>query len=381
MIDSLTEAKRRLIAGVDRGKPSVESLDADQWVLNSLLQKSIRRGEVEVAQRAALTFLGQRGSAIWRRFMIIAFEDVGAASPDTVAMTVAACTDGVWRKQSGGDAAIAIHLAWLLAKAPKCRSGEHLITAANGHPLYEHERCQVSNRSITDNLAAVGDKSNSLIHRGVAAWRVSGVGWKRTNLPGSDVSGLLSTFVRLGVPNELVEATGIAVSRVRDATILMVPLTWLAANDERAPVATMLDTPRSLVVDGVPMYALDKHTRVGREAIRKLVKYNAEIRDCLKRCVAPAQRHDAAYMAAFYADAAPLAFKLSWDGADQLEALGTEADLLKVGVAPEGVVPLLKVFKANVQHLNRIRAYTICRKRGSVDIAAGLLADEEELGQ
>jgi hypothetical protein len=126
------------------------------------------------------------------------------------------------------------------------------------------------------------------------------------------------------------------------------------------------------------MYALDKHTRIGLEAIRNLVKYNYEIRECLKRYVVPAQRHAAAYMAAFYADAAPLASKLSWEGADQLEALGTEADLLLSGATPEGIEPLLQLFRANVQHLNKVRVHTVCKKRGFVAIATALMAEEED---
>ena len=136
--------------------------------------------------------------------------------------------------------------------------------------------------------------------------------------------------------------------------------------------------PGSLVLDDIPMYALDKHTRIGLEAIRSLVKYNSEIREFLERYVAPAQRHKAAYMAAFYADAAPLASKLSWDGADQLEALGTEADLLKSGVPAEQIGPLLQLFRANVDHLNKLRAHTVCKKRGLVDVATILMADEED---
>ena len=116
------------------------------------------------------------------------------------------------------------------------------------------------------------------------------------------------------------------------------------------------------------MYALDKHTRIGQDAIRSLVKYNSAIREFLERHVVPAQRHKAAYMAAFYADAAPLASKLSWDGADRLEALGTESDLLKVGVPSEQIEPLLKLFRANVSHLNKLRAHAICEKRGMIDV-------------
>jgi hypothetical protein len=101
------------------------------------------------------------------------------------------------------------------------------------------------------------------------------------------------------------------------------------------------------------MYALDKHTRIGREAIRNLAKTNPEIRECLVRYVAPPQRREACYMAAFYADAAPLAHKLVWQGGDELERLGTEADLFKVGVSPDGMEPLLRLFRESVEQLNR----------------------------
>jgi hypothetical protein len=155
MSDALSQAKHRLTLGLDREPPVFEPLIADQWVIKSLLQKSIRRGEIEVAQRAALTFLAQKGSALWRRFVIIAFEDIGAGSADDVAMTVAASTDGKWRKQSGGDIVVAAHLARLLAEAPKSRSAEHLITGSNDHPSLEQERRAVSSSSIADNLATV----------------------------------------------------------------------------------------------------------------------------------------------------------------------------------------------------------------------------------
>ena len=59
-MDGLEQEKDRLSSTICRDLPELRPLYADQWVINSLLQKSIRRGEVEVAQRAALTFLGAR---------------------------------------------------------------------------------------------------------------------------------------------------------------------------------------------------------------------------------------------------------------------------------------------------------------------------------
>lgn len=104
MEDLLAPLKDRLAIGLDREPLPAEPIIADEWIVKSLFQKSIRRGEVEVARRAALTFLAQKGSAIWLRFIVIAFEDIGAGTANVVAMTVAASTDPRWRKQSGGDA-------------------------------------------------------------------------------------------------------------------------------------------------------------------------------------------------------------------------------------------------------------------------------------
>src|ERR1700674_1297397 len=98
------EAKRLVASEVDlHSLPPSEPIAADPWIVSSLLQKSIRRGETEIAQRAALTLFKLRGSAVWRRFMVIAFEDVGIGSIDAVTITVAAGSDAACRKACGGD--------------------------------------------------------------------------------------------------------------------------------------------------------------------------------------------------------------------------------------------------------------------------------------
>jgi hypothetical protein len=136
----------------------------------------------------------------------------------------------------------------------------------------------------------------------------------------------------------------------------MVPLVWLAANRHSRPTITKSEVPATKVVDDVPMYSLDKHTRLGREAIRRFASENDEVRGTLSRHVPAARRNDAAYMAAFYADAASLAIRLNWNGADALEAFGTETDFLLSGVPPEGFAPLLAALRKNLGHLNEVRA-------------------------
>ena len=187
MDDALSQTKQRLAKEfVSDQKLVIGPLVADQWVVISLLQKSIRRGEIATAQRAAFTLFAQKGSAIWRRFMVIAFEDVGAASPDAVAMTVAASTDSSWRKKNGGDQRIAVQLARFLAEASKSRSAEHLITSAQQHPSLAKARMRCGCASLTDHLDTVLNQNGSLTERAIAVWCASGVGWKGEKRANSD---------------------------------------------------------------------------------------------------------------------------------------------------------------------------------------------------
>jgi MgsA AAA+ ATPase C terminal len=370
MDDALTESKQRFAKElVSSRKHDIEPLVADQWVIISLLQKSIRRGEVETAQRAAFTLFAQKGYAIWRRFMVIAFEDVGAASPDAVAMTVAASTDPGWRKASGGDLHIAVQLARVLAEAPKSRSAEHLITGAEHHPSLAKARMLVGAGALKDHLDTVMDPNASLTERALAVWCASGIGWAGEKRAKGELPTLLETFRSYGVPDELVTATGIAAQKTREPITLMVPLVWLAANRLSHPTMTKSELPVSKIVDDVPLYSLDKHTRLGREAIRRFTSENEEVRVTLARYVPAARRNDAVYMAAFYADAAPLAIRLNWKGADELEAFGTETDLLLSGVPPEGFAPLLAALRNNLGHLNEVRAQVFVQQRSA---SAGL---------
>ena len=158
MRDLLGEARQRLAREIDSHSvlPN-EPIAADPWVVSSLLQKSIRRGETEIAQRAAFTLFKLRGSAIWRRFMVIAFEDVGIGSVDAVTMTVAAGSDAAWRKECGGDLRVAAYLAGLLADAPKDRSADYLV-GAKDHPALAGFAQAMANASIETILSSLRDK-------------------------------------------------------------------------------------------------------------------------------------------------------------------------------------------------------------------------------
>ena len=196
--------------------------------------------------------------------------------------------------------------------------------------------------------------------RAVAALSALGIGSRGDISRGAGgLEALLIAFRELEVPEELVAATGIAAARTREKITAMVPLIWLAARKSENWVRDCPIPPLVEAGGGVPLYALDKHTRLGREAIWRFACENESVRPCLARFVSASRRRSAAYMAAFYVDAALIARRLMWDQSEALETFGIERDLVHAGVPAEGIQPLLEAMRANLGHLNELRANVI----------------------
>src|SRR5580692_8157195 len=130
----------------------VEPLQCDRWTASSALQKAIRRGEIEMAQSAALALFGDDRAGAWRRMIGIAYEDIGVGDIDALIETVAACTSSEWRSQQG-NARVLAYLARRLAEAPKDRSADYLMWAASDHEGLGEARETCRRASINDRLA------------------------------------------------------------------------------------------------------------------------------------------------------------------------------------------------------------------------------------
>jgi hypothetical protein len=363
MRDALGAARRRLAGEIDSHSAlACKHIAADPWIISSLLQKSIRRSETDIAQRAAFTFFQLKGTAIWRRLMVIAFEDVGIGSINALTTTVAAAGDRAWRKNHGDDLRLAVYLAGLLADAPKDRSADYLCDARD-HPMLADFWRAMEKASLESRLSQVRDQALSLPQRAVAALSALGIGSRGDILRGiGGLETLLTTFRELEVPEELVAATGIAAARTREKITAMVPLIWLAARSSRKAVCDR-PIPPLVKADDVPLYALDKHTRLGREAIWRFACEDNSVRACLERFVPATQRRSAAYVAAFFADAAAVARRLLWEQSEALETFGIERDLMHAGVRVEGIWPLLEAMRINLGHLNELRAQVLARSQ------------------
>jgi hypothetical protein len=114
------------------------------------------------------------------------------------------------------------------------------------------------------------------------------------------------------------------------------------------------------LIKGVPLYALDRHTRLGREAIGRFARENHEIAQFLAEH-APGSRDEALQMAVFYADSAPTQPTLQWRLSAELAAAGTAADFQKVHVAADAGGALVQLVRAHLANLNAIRAQVLSR--------------------
>lgn len=363
MRDAYGEAKQRLAREMDSHSalPS-KPIPADPWVISSLLQKSIRRSETDIAERAALTLFKLKGAAIWRRLMVIAFEDIGIGSINALTMTVAAAGDSAWRKNHGVELKLAVYLTSTLAAAPKDRSADYLC-GARDHPGLAGFAQAMAKASLNCRISQVRNEALDLPQRAVATLSALSIGPRGQISRGtSGLDALLTMFRELGVSEELVAATGIGAARTREPITVMVPLIWLAAARSKKRICDC-PTPPLVEAGGVPVHALDMHTRLGREAIWRFASENAAVRACLARYVPESRWRSAAYVAGFYIDAAPVARRLIWDQSDALEAFGIERDLLHAGVPVEAIKPLLDIMRSNLGHLNELRAQVLARSQ------------------
>lgn len=330
---------------------------ADPWILGSLMQKAIRRGDCEFAAVAwkALSTIDARRA--WRRLMLIAFEDVGVADIDAVTEVVPLCLS------KGPNEVLGREFVQRLALARKDRSTDYLFCDCIRHPSLRHQRFLAEQARPEENLNRLS-ADYDLQSRALAAIVLlqqskgrRGFGWTRAGT----VKAIVERFTQDIVARTIIEG---AYKKSGEPFLLMLPLLAECVRSQIRSRSKVVDVPRTKYVGDVPMYALDKHTRVGRAAIREFLADNDNIHRCLKAHVSTENMKSAAYMAAYYTDATPVSNRFVWSDSDRLEIRGREADMHSAGVPLDGIASILDVFRQNLVHLDEIRAHYFCKKFG-----------------
>jgi hypothetical protein len=328
---------------------------------SSALQKAIRRGDTDTAERAAITLYRVDRQLIWRRLIIIAIEDVGIGSTQAVIETIALASEANRRNQLDGEAAAILGACRLLADAPKDRSADYLISAALHDPELNAARDRFGCASTAHRLGSVADPSLSMAERLLAAWYSSGLDVRGERRVGTgDFVGLMRVFADMGVDSGLLEAVRIAARKTREPFVFGLPLVSLAVANAKTEIVDP-KPPKAQFRNGVPLYALDGHTRLGREAMRVFRRRNRELADLLSSHVPDYRAVRASQLAVFFSDSALTSPRLAWALGGRLEVQGVAADFIGAVVDPEVGRQLIDVVCRNLDHLNAIRDELLVR--------------------
>lgn len=347
-------------------------LRADRWILASGMQKAIRRGEVKTAQSCAISLLQLDKQMLWRRTLVTALEDIGVGDV-ALATHVIAAADASWRKRVGGDGPVVLYLIDRMCDAPKDRSADYLLSAAEHHADYEGDRNRLADAEVGELLDTAQDTALPLPTRALAAWFAAGIGtFKGTRLQRRPDSpdALFATYERMGAPVTLVEACRLATRRTRDPLPVFTPLLWSELSRSKHRSVDMIELRPARMVHGIPTYALDMHTRAGKQTVRLFVNSNGPVRYHLARHLEAKHWPRAVELALFHVESGEVRRRLTWDQGEEIKALGIEADFSECGLDREAVPGLLSLVKENLDQLDGIRVGLLENMRGP---------DQEEL--
>ena len=269
--------------------PTVEPLQASKWVCASALQKATRRGDVDLALRAAATLLKSDPAKLWRRLAGIVFEDIGLASVDTIRLVMAATTSKSLREEFGGEWAVASRLVEQMAALPKCRASDDLLWTVSQHHELDELRASLAGADLPEHLPRIRERG-ALLGLSLSVLRASGVRWAgQVAGKAADTGATFTAMREAGVNPEIVALAEQGFRKTREALPLLLPLLTLAMPTGELP--TQDDEFPTVVIgrNGIPTYCYDAFSYEGKSALARFLKRDTATGRWLRRYV-PAER-------------------------------------------------------------------------------------------
>lgn len=303
----------------------------DKWIAASCLQKAIRRGHTNMAVTAfnALAALDLRMCK--RRIAIIALEDIGLSDIELVGLTLFICLKNGALPFTSRFPALQCCVA-AMSKSAKERSGDYLQTMLELHPQAIPIRQSYLEKGINELVEDVQDASLDWRKRSLAATLLAGTNRLRgTLLPRmmGDQEAFTWSMQQLNVPFWVPQIAGLSYRLLGEAMAAQFPVKIslaLGAETRQQDEMTCEHTA------GIPHYALDKHTRLGKQAFRLLPERNIELSNCLKSLVPAHARQPAIEWLMFYIEASQLDQELQFQDYEEIKQQGIEADLARSGL-------------------------------------------------
>lgn len=353
MEDGLTghnEILEKLKADIEDDKTVMpEPLSGDKWILSSCLQKAIRRNEIVMARRAALSLWMQDRQSFWRRLHITAMEDIGIGDVSVVINVLTATASLAWRRDVG-DQRVALFLVGLLCRAVKNRMADELFIQVERDRKYSDLRERLAKADHNFLADYVANQKSSLIERSLALWYLAGT----RKFPSDAMPGrhgypekAVEILRGLDVSAQFVEACIGVMGRTSWPLSIFMPLIWQEIEKQPRPLYVFYEPVIPVPdVDGIPVYAADMFTRVGQGSIRELQKNVRDLKGLSMKQIG---------LALFYIEGCKVDTILTSESLDQFRQDGEFTDAESAGLDIPSYLGIKECVAANLPKFNEIR--------------------------
>ena len=340
---------------LDREAHPINPIQTNIYNAMSAMQKAIRRGDADIALRAAATLLTHQPNALWRRLGVTAFEDIGIANYQLAGQT-ALCVNAVrLRKQLGGDWKVASHIIKRMCESTKDRAADDIFVQLCHDPDLEEIHIVLCNTDITNRIKFL-QNTVRVDYAGIVIWQLFGTDRVRADgiphVQGNPTT-LFDAMLDLGYCATIVEVARLGVKKTGDILPAFMPILWERAEEE-AQTTTKDDLPEVRVIGDLPSYTFDNHTRDGNTCFREFIKQSPEMRNYLQSCnIQPRNWGRIAGKLTFRVESGLLAQRLNWQTGQMLL---TKGNIFGRGIPIKRVPEGLELMKRSIPLLNDVRA-------------------------
>lgn len=321
--------------GEPEGEASARFRHGDLYVAMSALQKAIRLGKPDLANAACSWMVGNgHGAACWRRLRTIAVEDIGVADPQLM-LVVLWLAERRSLHASFGDARFARLVISPMCAAVKSRDMADIATWATLPGSIDHLMPGFGRARASELVAIVSDERQSFQTRHAAARalfpaRFGAVQpWKR-RAP-TDRTALCEA---LGLPPALAIAIERDVAFGGDVLTSAGPIAWVLLKSSQT-ISTGPDSfepAGTELIKGVLASSFDRHTRLGRAVLAKMLRDHQPWVDFFDRHKL-AGPMECVMRALFYLEGGILRPRLSYDRSSELYWSILQAKFATTGIA------------------------------------------------
>lgn len=334
-------------------------VNLDHYSAMSALQKAVRLGDYRIALDASLRLLRTgHADANWRRLRVIAVEDIGVGDPEVAAFILWLARSTAFRTEMGEETAAAVAVD-SLCRAPKSRDMCDVASWA-GLPgvvtgILEDFAGQQTSHLI--DVAADGREPFEIRYAAARALypaKPEGMlRWVRRSR-----GERLDLYTALKMPSALAYAIEADVRFGGDVLTSAGPVVWalLSASEWMRADRDYVDEVDVPLIRSVPASTFDRHTRIGQQVVRQLLREHEPLQDFFSRHP-HADRLASALRALFYVEGGILRPRLHFEGSEQLYWSILEAKFASTGLPTleGGGYELLRLMRDALPEINALR--------------------------